>query len=174
MQCIYRDLNAQCQNCAKRSPPVECVRTGSRAPQELQVTVFHLGKQIGCETKNPKTRTPTSGNALVGQQSSRRSSGDIYDDHDTDETQEQPQQSEFTLAIRPKKPSILDGRRDGSVNTPSWGHLGGILTEVGTNINTFALEMTLENAELLHYCKSGHLPDYTKADLQRPITGVAS
>jgi len=131
----------------------------------LQVTVFQLGKQIGCVTKISKTKTITTGNDSTSQKSSRKSSDDTHDDAEAGETRNQSHQSAFVLSIRPRKPTVLDGRREDSINLPNWGYLGGILTEVGTNLNSFALRMTLENAELLHYCKSGHFSAYTKAVL---------
>jgi len=163
-KCIYRDLNAQCQHCARRFPPVECVRAGSRAPQQLQVTVFQLGKQIGCVTKISKTKTITTGNDSTSQKSSRKSSDDTHDDAEAGETRNQSHQSAFVLSIRPRKPTVLDGRREDSINLPNWGYLGGILTEVGTNLNSFALKMTLENAELLHYYLCRVVPNFVSID----------
>ncbi|KXJ90746.1 hypothetical protein Micbo1qcDRAFT_226756 [Microdochium bolleyi] len=164
-KCIFKDIETACVNCARRFPPVECVRTGTRAPQERHVKVFQLGSwdELPATGRPPKHKVSISSEPKSSRESSRRQSEDDQSD-DSARSWTHSQSGTFTLTVRTKKPFLLDGCGDRSVPSPRFPMLGGILTEIGTTLNAFPLESTKRNTELLHYYLRNVVPNLVSID----------
>jgi len=135
-QCETSRGGPQCDNCARRFPPVDCVFPQAR-PQNAQ----DAGTPLALD--DSASSVPGGASSSASRWLALRSAG-------TSGAEPSGRADVNAPAETSKRRLLLDGPGSSSISSP----FGGIITEISSSLNGSSLPNTARAADLLHFCQS--------------------